>query len=553
MLDRIYIKNVALIDELELDFTEGLNILSGETGAGKSIVIDCILLLIGNRFDSTLLRYGAQYGIVEGVFSGIEDSHFDECGIERDEKAIVTRRFTSEGKNDIRINGRSVTLNMLKRFTTPLIDIYGQNEFQSLFEPKEQLQMLDLYSKTDLGAYKFELKELLKKYKDCAKSMEELGDDAQRERNMDLLRYQIDEIESAEIKSDEEEELVERRKFLLSAEKISASLSSAVSYLNQNENLYSSIKQISQISGLSEKYNTLYERLQSVAVEIEDISDSLEFEEENTIFEEGEIENIEERLKKIRDLKRKYGPYEEMIEFLRQAKKRYEFLEQGAEYFLKLKQQIEAIGKDMLDCARKISSIRKRCASKLELEVINQLASLGMPSSRFEIRFPETEPQLQDITENGYDEIEFYLSTNPGYPLRPLAKIISGGEASRFMLAIKAIEGNVEAVNTMIFDEIDSGISGRTGQIVAQKLADIAKNHQILCITHLAPIAAMADRHFFIKKEISENKTYTLIELLNEQDSVLEIARLLGAKDISSQSEQSAKQLKEWGDKYKSH
>lgn len=550
MLERIFIKNVALIDRLELEFSSGLNILSGETGAGKSIIFDCIMLLIGNRYDSSLLRYGATDGIVEGVFSSVPLELYDEIGIERDEIAIITRKFNADGRNEIRINGRNVTLNMLKKFTASLIDIYGQNETQTFFNVKAQAELLDNYIGQELNLHKAELKEILRQYIDIKKAIEDLGDDVQRERNMDLLQYQISEIENAQVKKNEEDELIDRRKLLLSAEKISSCLENA-SNLLQDNSIFSAIKQIAQIASLSDSYSEISKRLESVSVEISDIADTIETEKDNAVFEENELQQVEDRLKQVREIKRKYGDYEEMQKFLQSAKERYDFLALGADNYIKFSDQLKKVGSKLFTCAEKISKIRKKYALILEKKVVEQLATLGMPRSIFEIRFAETPVDADKITAEGFDSLEFYLSTNPGYPVRPLAKIISGGEASRFMLALKAIEGAEESISTMIFDEIDAGVSGKTGQVVAEKLADIAYNRQVLCITHLAPIAAMADSHYFISKEVIDNATYTHVEKLNFDQSVAEITRLLGAKDISSQSELSAKQLKEWGDNYK--
>ncbi len=550
MLERLYIKNVALIDKLELEFSNGLNILSGETGAGKSIIIDCIMLLMGNRFDSTLLRFGTNEGIVEGVFSYIPDEIFEECGVEKDEIAIITRKFNTEGKNEIRINGRSATLGMLKKFSSYLLDIYGQNESQYLFDSNEQFQMLDNYIGTALDTERACLKELLRTFNDIKRKIKDLGDDSQRKRNMDLLQYQIEEIEKAAVRENEEEELVERRKLLLSSEKISETLQNVLNALHP-ENLYNALKQLSQIASLSDNYASIYERLHSLSVEFEDIEDSIMFEQENASFEEDEMETLEDRLGKIREIKRKYGEYKDMLRFWYSAKERYDFLSQGAENYSKLVKQYDIVSEKIMTYADKMSDIRKTYAENFENEIISQLESLGMPSSRFEIHFSEPPDSAENVGEDGYDNVEFYLSTNPGYPLRPLAKIISGGEASRFMLALKAMPGNSGETATMIFDEIDAGISGKTGQVVAQKLADIASKHQVICITHLASIAAMADRHFFISKEIKGDTTLSHVELLDEDQSISEISRLLGAKDISEQSELSAKQMKIWGDNYK--
>lgn len=561
MLNKITVKNLALISYLELEFGNRLNILSGETGAGKSIIVDSLMLLLGGRYDKSFLKYGEDSGYVEGVFSTpIAGKLLNEIGFDADDAIIVMRKFFADGRNEIRINGKQITTLMLKNFMSRLVDIYGQNEFQSLLRVSEQRRIVDYFLRNSIGNELNELNSAYYEYKTVVKNMLGLGDDDERERNMDILRYQIDEIEKSDIKDGEEENLVTRRKIIMASERIRDSLGEAYIALNSDEHgaiaaLSIAENALNSLAEMKSEYSNLAERLKSAIIELSDIEDAVSDELEDAQFDERELDKLEKRLETVRSLKRKYGDYPKMMKFLTKAKEDYFRLEHGAEEYKKLSERAASLEDKMYSLANIISAKRKKGALVMQEEVTRELYELGMEKSVFEIRFenpPERDSFIKNLTPAGYDEFEFYLSPNVGQPLLPLVKIISGGEMSRFMLALKIITSNLDGIETLIFDEIDTGISGAIGQAVAKKLAGLSRNHQVLCVTHLPQIASMADNHYFIKKHTADGNTVTNVTLLNADETIEEIARLSGAKDISSTATKNAAEMKEWSDNYKS-
>ena len=563
MLKRLHIKNVALISELELEFGERLNILSGETGAGKSIIVDSLMLLLGAKYDKTLLRYGAEFGYVEGVFevSESQKSKMLESWLDDDDTLIVNRKFFDSGKNDIRVNGKTFTASMLKNLMSSFVDIYGQNEYQSLSRASEHLRILDYFVASENAEIFEELKSKYVKYIGIKSQLKELGNISEREKTIDILRYQIEEIENAHIKAGEEAEISEKRKLFSFGEKIAQSLSDAANALSEDDRDTSASSRISvavcalsDISDIKPIFAELYERLNSVAIEVDDIAETIVNEIEDLNFDEREIDKIERRYDTILSLKRKYGPYDKMITFLGEAREKLDRLENCSEIYEKLCAMREDAVRDLFDLSTELSKKRRNCAEWLSNSIMKELSELGMENSRFEVIFDEL-PKIEEcedmISSSGFDRPEFYLSPNVGQPLKPLIKIISGGEMSRFMLALKVITSRTDDIGTLIFDEIDTGISGKVGQIVAQKLAGIAQGHQVLCVTHLAQIAAMADTHFYINKEIQNGETYTDVKLLNENAMIEEISRLSGSKGISTQAIDNATEMKNWSNSFK--
>ncbi|MCI9031262.1 MAG: DNA repair protein RecN [Clostridia bacterium] len=563
MLKRLHIKNVALISELELEFGERLNILSGETGAGKSIIVDSLMLLLGAKYDKTLLRYGAEFGYVEGVFevSESQKSKMLESGLDDDDTLIVNRKFFDSGKNDIRVNGKTFTASMLKNLMSSFVDIYGQNEYQSLSRASEHLRILDYFVASENAEIFEELKSKYAKYIGIKSQLRELGNNSEREKTIDILRYQIEEIQNAHIKAGEEAEISEKRKLFSFGEKIAQSLSDAANALSEDDRDTSASSRISvavgalsDISDIKPIFAELYERLNSVAIEVDDIAETIVNEIEDLNFDEREIDKIERRYDTILSLKRKYGPYDKMMTFLGEAREKLDRLENCSEIYEKLCAMREDAVRDLFDLSTELSKKRRNCAEWLSNSIMKELSELGMENSRFEVIFDEL-PKIEEcedmISSSGFDRPEFYLSPNVGQPLKPLIKIISGGEMSRFMLALKVITSRTDDIGTLIFDEIDTGISGKVGQIVAQKLAGIAQGHQVLCVTHLAQIAAMADTHFYINKEIQNGETYTDVKLLNENAMIEEISRLSGSKGISTQAIDNATEMKNWSNSFK--
>ncbi len=560
MLKRIAIHNLALIRELEIEFCPELNVFTGETGAGKSIIVDSLMLLIGARYDKSLLKFGEDKGFVEGVFETDNTKPLEDLGISDGDEGmfIVTRRFFKDGKNDIRVNGKQITTSMLRELMQNYVDIYGQNEYQSLLKVTEQRKILDYYVfKSDESPLKKQ-RELFDEYKSVTAAMNDLGDERARAQRMDVLGYQIDEIERADVKEGEEEKLVDRRHVLLAAERIKSALAECAERLNGDDGAGSmisdAIRAMSSVSTFGDAYSALDERLRSAAIELDDIA-SCVCDELDTMDESGkELDAVVSRLDKIRALKNKYGNFTAMRKFVADAKEELIRLSDGEKTYGELCKKESELRQKLFDSCNELSELRRKGAAELQKRIVDELSDLGMPNSVFETVFsdnPDFENFAESITPNGFDVIEFYLSPNVGQPLMPLAKIISGGEMSRFMLAVKLIIGDLGGIGTMIFDEIDTGISGAVGLGVAKKLCRLSRGRQVLCVTHLPQIAAMADAHFFIEKSEKDGDTSTYVTPLDRDGQVGEVSRLSGTKGVSSTSDRNATELKEWGDRFK--
>jgi len=561
MLNKITLKNVALVKNLELDFTGGLNILSGETGAGKSILVDALMLLLGGKYDKTILRHGADDGFVEGIFDFTDrlGEVLDEFGFEKDEQLIVLRKFNSSGKTEIRLNGRSCTTLVLSRIMSSIVDIYGQNEYQSLAQKSMHLKILDGFLKGQASTITLKLKELFSSVLLINKELKKIGDESERARQVDLIRFSLKEIAKASIGETEEEELLSRRKIISSGEKIAQSLGETAGVLSAGEPsvlalLDNAKHALGAIEGYSSGYSELFERLNSCFIELDDISSGVQGELEGLEFDPQELEKIEQRLDIIRTLKRKYGSFSDMQKFVAKNEALLDTLENGAENFEKLTKQKTKLLDEAFSLATKLSSIRQDGAKKLEDLILRELSDLGMAGAVFNIEFGDKIERAnfeKHFSASGIDSPEFYFSANLGQPAKPLVKIISGGELSRFMLALKVVSASVDDIPTMIFDEVDTGISGKIGQEVAKKLASIAAFRQVLCVTHLPQIASMADSHFFIEKKAEGGETQTTVRLLDKNGEIEEISRLSGAKDISNTATANASQMKSWSSDFK--
>lgn len=558
MLKSVVIKNLALIENAELEFGEGLNVLSGETGAGKSIIVDAIMLLLGAKYDKSLLRFGAQSGFVEGVFQVTRSARevLDDMGHDVDDEVIVTRRFFADGKNDVRINGRAATAAMLKRLTERLVDIYGQHEYISVAKISEQSRLFDYYIRRDVVDLLAALGDKVENLNRINKKLSDVGSVDERERLIDILQYQVDEIEKAKVKKGEEEELLSKRKVIASAEKINNALSAALKSLSEDEfcavelieNAESSLNTIANLG-----YGELASRLSAVIDEISDVSECIK-DELDKDFDVSDLDKIEERLELIKRLHKKYGDYDKMTAFLSESSERLYNLINSDKIYAKLSAEKEKQLDEIYEISLALSEIRKAKAKNFEGEIEKHLAELGMNAVKFAVNFaplPSRENCEEFVSARGMDKIEFYFSPNKGQPLQPMTKIISGGEMSRFMLALKVVNGEKDDIPTMIFDEIDVGISGTTGRAVAQKLQQIALNHQVLCVTHLPQIAAMASEQFFIEKNVVNEQTYTNVNKLDHSGMIKEIARLSGGYGVTSQAESAAAELKQWCDDYK--
>ncbi|MBR2988509.1 MAG: DNA repair protein RecN [Clostridia bacterium] len=560
MLVSLSVKNFALISSLELDFCNGLNILSGETGAGKSIIIDCIMLLTGGRYDKSMLRYGEKNGFVEGVFSLDEKTRpiFSEY-VDEDDNLIVSRKFNLDGKNEIKLNGQSVTLSLLKKLTANLIDICGQNEHQSLADVTNHLKVIDFYARREEESILTKIEENYDKFREIANKLDEIGDAKTRARSLDVYKFELAEIEKAKLVQGEEDELIATRKKYLGAEKIADALSLAQNEIDGEEfsvisSLASAQKALRSIASYDDRFSEWAERLDSVVIECEDVLESVSDEVENLEFSPQDLEKIERRLDKIRSITKKYGNFNAVMEYKEELIRKIDETENADELYEKYLKKKKELVKVLYADSVKLSQIRRAFAVSLGDAVVKELDELGMANSVFESRFndlPSEEDCEGKLRRDGLDEVEFYLSPNAGQPPKPLVKIISGGELSRLMLALKVVSSGVDAIPTVIFDEIDTGISGKVGQEVAKKLARLTKNHQLLCVTHLPQIASMSDNHLFIDKFTENGQTYTSVSTLSEEQVIEEIARLSGGKDISSQATQNAVQMRKWSTDYK--
>ncbi|HOV69769.1 MAG TPA: DNA repair protein RecN [Clostridia bacterium] len=538
MLYHLKVRNIALIDSLEIDFSKGLNVITGETGAGKSVIVDSVNLALGERADRTLIRSGQDSAYVEAVFKAEEQVMpvLEQNGLDADDLIIISREVFAEGHNICRVNGRTVTLSLLREITAMLVDMHGQHDHQELLNTDYQLRLLDTYAANELKKDLADYQKLLARRKEIIAELEKLGgDESQREQRIDILRFQIDEIENARLSKDEEEKLAEKKELIQNAERIITSVSGAKDaldgYNRAMDSVNEAIQYLSKASRYDSNINGCFERLQSCKYELEDIADNLRNLSDGFDIDPKELDAIEERLEQIKKLKRKYGgSIDAVTEFLNSAKESLNALVNSEELLKKLNGEKASVELLMYDICNKLSDIRRKAAADLEKLMLEHLADLGMPNATFKVDFAEYKDQIGKIAfhQHGLDSVVFMFSANKGEPPRTLSKIISGGEMSRFMLAIKTIMARRFGVSSMIFDEIDTGISGHTAHAVAKKLAAIAAAKQVICVTHLPQIAAMGDAHFLITKTEDNRKTVTTIKRLADNDIYREIARLAG-------------------------
>ncbi len=563
MLNYLKINNVALIDSLTIDFSEGFNVLTGETGAGKSIIVDSLNFVLGGKVNKNLIRSGQSFMKVEALFSAPFDEKirpiFEDYGIELEDEILITRSYTESGKNDVKVNGSTITTTMLKPITSKLVDILGQHEHQSILKEKFQLEIIDMLGGKDIANLKSDVSDLYTKLNNIKKDIEALGSSSQnRERMIELLNYQIDEIEKFNLKEGEEEELTNERSKALNSEKIATGLNMANNELNYSnysvcDGIKKAISSLTAIAKYDENLDPLISRLDSAKLEVQDISNTLQDYLGECNFDEAYFEKIDKRLDELKLLKKKYGSsYAEIMDFLDKAKLDLDNIvnsEEKLQQLVKLKQEvIDQLYKDSM----LLSENRKLTAKKFEYLVKNQLEDLAMKNANFEIYFePIEEKELCHFSVDGLDRVKYLFTANIGQPLKPLSEIISGGEMSRFMLGLKNILADIDDINTLVFDEIDTGISGNVGYVIACKMANISKAHQVVSISHLPQIAAMADRNFFIEKKIENDDTKTNITLLQEEGVLKEIARLSGGQSGSSVSLDHAKELRETCKNYK--
>ena len=519
MISTLHIKNIGIIEELTIDLNKGLNVLTGETGAGKTLIIDSLSILSGGRFSKEMIRKGENNSYVEACI------YLPNNSSSIDENIIVSREINSNGRNLCKINGRMVTVNELKEFMSKIIEIHGQNDNQTLLDNKYHLKYLDGYIGNKLNQ-KQEYQNYYNAYLELEKKLKEnYGDDKERQRKLDLLKYQYEEIKQAKLKEGEEEDLEDRKKIIVNAEKIADNLKEADNALGNNaiDAISIAIRALEKIEDIDSQYKETANNLKSSYYELQEIAREISSKREDTNFDEEERNIIEERLDIIHDLKRKYGnTISEILQYKQEIKQEIEHIENLEEYTNKLKKEKKEIEKNMDILAEKIHEIREKEAQELSNKINQELKELEMKNAKIHVRVEKQE----EYNKEGKDNVAFYIQTNLGEDEKELSKIASGGEISRTMLGIKKVLADTDEVPILIFDEIDTGISGKAANSVAQKLAHIAKKHQVLCISHLPNIAAMADNNYFISKNIVNERTNTNIKQLNETEILQEIARI---------------------------
>lgn len=551
MLQRLYVKNLALIDEIEVEFKEGLNILTGETGAGKSIILGSVNLALGGRYTKDMIRKGTDYGFVELSFQlehAGQEERLKEMDIFPDEGCVVLSRRLMEGRSVSRINGETVTMARLREVAEILIDIHGQHEHQSLLYRKNHLGILDAFAKEYVSDVREKTSEAFHRFRMCQKELEgAVMDESDRAKELAFLQFEVSEIEKAGLRPGEDEELEADYRFMVNSKRIADGAAQAYHYTSgdsssASECLSRAIHALSDIREYDGRADALYGQLAEVDSLLNDFNRELSDYSQSCECSEEELYETENRLNEINRLKVKYGnSIDEILTYGREQSEKIKKLEDYEDYITKLNSDCEQAKKALLCNAGELSAVRKEQAAILERAICEGLKELNFPDVQFEIRFEER----KDCAADGMDDVEFMVSLNPGQPVMPLVNVASGGELSRIMLAIKTVMADRDAVETLIFDEIDVGISGRTAQKVSEKMAVIGRNHQVICITHLAQIAAMADYHFVIEKKVDQKDTTTGIRRLDEEETVSELARLLGGVKITDAVLENAKEMKQ--------
>lgn len=566
MLKNIQIKNVALIEEASIEFEKGLNVLSGETGSGKSVILDSLNFVLGAKADKSMIRNGSDFCMVKAEFD-VKNNPFikrelDALDIDCDDDLIVSRKFSLSGAGSIRINGEPVTLTGLKNVTGHLVDVHGQSEHFYLLKEANQLALIDAYGGEKIAKAKEELSKEISALKNVLSELNKLGgDDGQRALRLDILKYQVNEIKESDVKEYEYEDLIALKAKLSNQEKISEALNETKQALSGEGAVTDGVSYarnaISRISNLDKSYADILTRLENAYAEIEDISETVSGFMDDFDFSEADLDRTEERISLIKNLFKKYGgSYNELIAFESNAEKEIEKLENFdklAEELLVKKTELSA---KVYSLYIKLSSLRKDFAKDFSEKVACEIRELNMKNAVFDVKFnelPDFNKEKDDIkiSENGLDEISFMFSANLGEPLKSLSKIISGGEMSRFMLAIKSRTAKYSEISTLVFDEIDAGISGETAKVVGEKFVKLSEDVQLIAVSHLPQIVALGDNNLLIKKIETDGKTVSVIEKINGEKLVAEIVRLIGGTSESPSAIAHAKELIKNADRLK--
>ena len=546
MLSLLHIENIAVIERSDISFDPGFNVLTGETGAGKSIIIDAISAILGERAYRDMIRTGANKASVRAVFTDVPHLEwFAENGVEYDPETIIQREIYLDGKNICRVNGNLVTVSILRKLGIQLINIHGQHDSASLFDEANHLRYLDDFAEnSDIRqqyAERFDAVEQIRR------QIERLNmDESEKLRRMETLRYQIAEIERSELEPGEDEALEGRRKVLQNAEKISDAMNDAVENLYGSDDsdgavsmLMSAERALARIAKFDDSIAALHEKVTDLMYQVQDAAEEARDARDELSYSAGELDEIESRLDVIHKLRRKYGATcEDILAFLAQAKKELDEIEFADDMVERLKKKLSKAEKEAWDAAYELRDSRKKAAAMLAQRILTELSQLDMPRVQFSCEFTEL-----DLTGNGADAVAFYMSANAGEALKPMSKVASGGELARIMLAMKNVLAEQDRVNTLVFDEVDTGVSGRAAQKVAEKLRSVARNKQVLCVTHLPQIAALGDTHMLIAKSERDGRTFTTVTPLDLEGRKQELARIIGGANITETTLKSAEEM----------
>ena len=546
MLSLLHIENIAVIEQADISFDQGFNVLTGETGAGKSIVIDAISAILGERAYRDMIRTGANKASVRAVFTDVPQLFwFQENGVEYDPETIIQREIYLDGKNVCRVNGSLVTVSILRKLGIQLINIHGQHDSASLFDEANHLNYLDAFASN--GEL---MRSYIEKYEAVAALRKQIDrmtmDEGEKLRRMETLKYQIEEITKANLEAGEDEVLEARRKLLQNAEKISDGMETAVECLYGGDDtdgaaslLAQAERELARLSRFTDAFSSIHERVTDLMYQVQDVADEVRYARDELSYSAGELDKIEERLDVIHRLRRKYGvTCADILEYLENAKRELDEIEFADDHLERLKKKLKAAEKEAWDGAFALRESRKQTAVRLSERILTELSQLDMPRVQFECAFTELE-----LMPNGADAVAFYMSANAGEALKPMSKVASGGELARIMLAMKNVLAEQDQVNTLIFDEVDTGVSGRAAQKVAEKLRAVAKHKQVLCVTHLPQMAALAHTHLLIAKSERDGRTYTTVTPLDFEGRKRELARIIGGANITEITLKSAEEM----------
>lgn len=546
MLSLLHIENIAVIERSDISFHAGFNVLTGETGAGKSIVIDAICAILGERAYRDMIRTGTDKASVRAVFTDVPElPWFADNGVEYDAETVIQRDIYLDGKNVCRVNGTLVTVSILRKLGIQLINIHGQHDSASLFDEENHLHFLDDFARN--GALREEYRGKYDLVAELRRQIQRMSmDEGEKLRRMETLKFQIEEIAKAGLQPGEDEELEARRKLLQNAEKLSDGIEAAAECLYGGDDtdgaaslLAQAERELSKLARYTDAYSALAERVTDLMYQVQDVAEEVRDARDGLAYSADELENIEFRLDKIHRLRRKYGvTCADILEYMENAKRELDEIEFADDHLERLKGKLAKAEKEAWDCALRLRDNRRQAAQILAERILTELAQLDMPKVQFVCEFTELE-----LTPGGADAVAFFMSANAGEALKPMSKVASGGELARIMLAMKNVLAEMDRVPTLIFDEVDTGVSGRAAQKVAQKLRSVSENKQVLCVTHLPQLAAMAQTHLLIAKEERGGRTYTTVTPLDLEGRKQELARIIGGANITDITLQSAEEM----------